>query len=520
MKKFSLHNIKSFVKSEEIEIKPLTFFVGRNSCGKSSLMRFPVLLSQTFEEDVATPLLLFGNMIDYGNYDDVVNKHSNEAIGFSLEFGAEIKRWMRRGILEYSFRDFLEDIDFQEIFRNMDSVVLEVKVSKPDKKMVVQEVKLKINERETFEISLTDKCYDLYIKKCVGKKNREDKAEHIQVDSSAISFYRFVPRIDEEEVAKEYVEHIRGMEQQEKDKIKAIIDRRQRERIKESDKNIDGDKKWLTVYLSLAIVNSVFRGIIAYLNNYAREISYVGPFRESPKRTYRDSESNYNDVGVHGENAGMLLRQDFQDKRELLEMVSEWFDEAMGYKVDIKDIGNGLYSLVVKQKLDGKQEEVDNIIDVGYGISQVLPIVTQLLKKDGNENERYMGMSSQKKTFIIEQPELHLHPAAQAELANLLVKSSNVSRSRRILVETHSEHLIRKIQVLIADPEVDFDSDQVAFYYVEKDEKGNSYTKKMEIDKNGQFEEQWPKGFFDKSYELVSELLFANSKISEREEKC
>lgn len=515
MKKFSLYNIKSFEKSEEIAIKPLTFFVGRNSCGKSSLIRFPVLLSQTFEEDVATPLLLFGNMIDYGNYNDVVNKHSNESIGFSLEFGAEIKRWMRRGILEYNFRDFFEGIDLQKASRDMDSVVLDVKISKPDKKMVVQEVKLKIDEREVFEISLTDKCFDLYIRKCIGKRNKEDKAEYIQVDSSLINFYRFVPRFDEEEVAKEYVEHICNMKKEEKDRIKAIIDRRQRERIKESDRSVDGDSKWLSVYVSLAIVNSVFRGIIGYLNNYAREVSYVGPFRENPKRTYRDSESNYNDVGVRGENAGMLLRQDFQDKRQLLEMVSEWFDKAMGYRVDIEDIGNGLYSLVVKQKLDGMQEEIDNIIDVGYGISQVLPIVTQLLKRDGNANERYMGISDQKKTFIIEQPELHLHPAAQAELANLLVKSANVSRSRRILVETHSEHLIRKLQVLIADPEVEIDSDQVAFYYVEKDSKGNSYTKKMEIDKNGQFEEPWPTGFFDKSYELVSELLFANSKISE-----
>lgn len=113
----------------------------------------------------------------------------------------------------------------------------------------------------------------------------------------------------------------------------------------------------------------------------------------------------------------------------------------------------------------------------------------------------------------MEQPELHLHPAAQAELANLLVRSANMSRSRRILVETHSEHLIRKLQVLIADPEVPIDSDQVAFYYVEKDVDGNSHIRKMDINKNGQFEKVWPSGFFDKSYELTSELLYANSKV-------
>ncbi len=77
MKTFSLNNIKSFSCSDEIEIKPITVFVGKNSCGKSSLLRFPVMLAQTFLDDALTPLLLFGNLIDYGNYDDVSYRHES-----------------------------------------------------------------------------------------------------------------------------------------------------------------------------------------------------------------------------------------------------------------------------------------------------------------------------------------------------------------------------------------------------------------------------------------------------------
>lgn len=60
MRKFKLSNIKSFAESDEdeIEMKPLTFLVGKNSCGKSSLIRFPVLLAETFKENINTPLLL------------------------------------------------------------------------------------------------------------------------------------------------------------------------------------------------------------------------------------------------------------------------------------------------------------------------------------------------------------------------------------------------------------------------------------------------------------------------------
>ena len=72
MQKFALDHIKSFTHSNEIEIKPITVFVGKNSCGKSSLLRFPIVLAQTFKEDALTPLLLFGKFIDYGNYDVVV----------------------------------------------------------------------------------------------------------------------------------------------------------------------------------------------------------------------------------------------------------------------------------------------------------------------------------------------------------------------------------------------------------------------------------------------------------------
>ena len=105
-----------------------------------------------------------------------------------------------------------------------------------------------------------------------------------------------------------------------------------------------------------------------------------------------------------------------------------------------------------------------------------------------------------------------MHPAAQAELAHLLVNATNLNRSRRIIVETHSEHLIRKLQVLIADPSVPIDNDQVAIFYVEKNKLGESFIEKMEIAENGQFKKRWPSGFFDKGFELSRELMVANSK--------
>lgn len=109
--------------------------------------------------------------------------------------------------------------------------------------------------------------------------------------------------------------------------------------------------------------------------------------------------------------------------------------------------------------------------------------------------------------LILEQPELHLHPAAQSELADLFVSSViNSSGKKKILVETHSEHLIRKLQILVADKKYPISKDMVKIYYVDKNEKGDAQIEEMKLLDNGKFENPWPAGFFDRGYQLSREL--------------
>lgn len=252
-----------------------------------------------------------------------------------------------------------------------------------------------------------------------------------------------------------------------------------------------------------------YLGISRKMRDESEALTYIGPFRENPKRTYRDSESAFKDVGVRGENVSMVLRQDMQENGDLLNQVSRWFEEAMGCRVGLEELGSSLFRIVIENTYGSK----DNIIDTGYGISQVIPIVTQLYNNNVMDRTQRMYYGIRRNNmYILEQPELHLHPAAQAQLADLFVNSIIREPSKKILIETHSEHLIRKLQVLIADKEVGFSNDQIAIYYVDKDKKGNSFVKRMDIAENGQFEEEWPSGFFDKSYELTKLLLRANRK--------
>jgi len=150
---------------------------------------------------------------------------------------------------------------------------------------------------------------------------------------------------------------------------------------------------------------------------------------------------------------------------------------------------------------DGKN--TNNLAEASSGLLQILPIITTLVQRNDAQGQ---------KIKIIEQPELHLHPKLQAALANFFT-SKNVL-SDNLIVETHSEHLIRKIQVLVAQANKEKGHEnlrkKVGVYYFSKDEKtGITSIKKMEFEDNGFFKEPWPDGFFDDSYNLARELIFA-----------
>ncbi|RKH50741.1 AAA family ATPase [Corallococcus llansteffanensis] len=131
------------------------------------------------------------------------------------------------------------------------------------------------------------------------------------------------------------------------------------------------------------------------------------------------------------------------------------------------------------------------IADVGFGVSQALPLIAR-------------EASLQNGALIAYQPEVHLHPRAQARLADIFVDSAK--RKNKSYVETHSEHLILRLQTLIAMGEIA--ADRVRVFCVEKTNKG-SKIRQMQFDENGVPVSKWPKGFLDTSLDLARELMVA-----------
>lgn len=210
------------------------------------------------------------------------------------------------------------------------------------------------------------------------------------------------------------------------------------------------------------------------------KIIYLGPLRRKPERDYPWNKTKPGDVGSDGRGAidallaSALLRGDEQNY--VVDGVSKWLKKmGVADRIEVRQQGrSSRYELIVHR--DGA---ACNIRDVGIGISQVLPVlVVSYFAPKGS-------------TLIFEEPEIHLHPLAQSSLADLF---ADVSRERGVqfIVETHSEHLFRRMQTLMAKQKVS--SSDAAMYFVERNGKKTDL-RALDLDEFGRVR-NWPVGFF------------------------
>lgn len=503
MQKYSIKNIKSFKNTASVEIKPITIFVGKNSCGKSSLIRFPVVIAQSMNSDADIPVMFLGKNLDYGNYEDVVFGHNRKEL---IEFSVEYKCLPEM----YFFRLSRNNKYFKKYKKEL-NVSFEISVKKYSRRMIVDKCKIKIDNIECISIVRGEKeNYDLKI------RDIEKTSSELAFSLKHLEFVKFIPCFTLDSVCDSILNsfcEVKCLSDVEKQKM-FDVSRKIIEHVYFQDEDDNDDMSAMEEEFGNTIQLIQFYSIILMASRAqaiqdAKSTYYIGPFRENPQRVYRDAERQVDSVGARGEEVSTMLKGDFSHGKKVVLGVSDWFEKAMNYKLTLKDIGSGLYNIVV-EKEDGTR---DNLIDVGYGISQVLPVVAQLVKMRNHDKGAEYVRYKKESTFIIEQPELHLHPGAQAELANLFVDTvlqCDKSNKINVLIETHSEHFIRRLQALIADKRTDIKNDDVRIYYVDKNESGEAFITEMKILPNGQFETEWPSGFFDKAYELSMELLRNN----------
>ena len=226
------------------------------------------------------------------------------------------------------------------------------------------------------------------------------------------------------------------------------------------------------------------------------ELIPVAPLRSKPKRTYDPIRETASPEGEHVPMLMMRLdRTDTPHWKSLHDGLVK-FGRGAGLFADIKVKRHG------KQMNDPFQLQVKvrsgshaNIMDVGYGVSQSLPILVDVLER----SDRRRG---QKCAFLLQQPEVHLHPRGQAELASLFVQAFQQS-GNRFLIETHSDYIIDRVRISVRKGLLK--PDHVSVLYFEP--KGSAVViHNMSLDEHGNLLDA-PRGYRDFFVQETDKLL-------------
>lgn len=515
MDSIRIKNIRSIVDSGEIQLSRINLLLGRNSSGKSSFLRLFPMLKESTRHELRSPILWFDENYDFGDFSNTLSRHAQgEKDTISIQFTWKITNHSR-GLFRYYASDHIiadyspkandnynvelvigsssEEVIFKRIAIKTEQidVVLE-SMSKSDPLV------LKINDREVgqgnfiWNYSSTGilpsirpvQKIDLYetIKMALNKIYGEDKIQEIgffpisrMATFSDEAAWSFITNVFLKKKKSKLTQNIKDSAE-----YRAAIDA----------------ALWINVGWLLSFLDDE-------LSDYFTHTYYITPLRYNFIRYMRNRDLAVEYVESTGKNV-----MEYVESLKKVERDSyiDFLQKTLEIEVEVR--GKNNKSIYVKMK-DGEE---DNIVDVGYGYSQILPIATTLWDRAYKK-----GRLEEENTIVIEQPEVHLHPAMQKRLARLFVTAIDLAKSRgktlTLIIETHSQSLVNRLgkyvqnnnaQIMpelmeyyqnIEDPDVKISKDDVSVYLFDK-KQGVTTITKTAYDNSGRIE-QWPLGFLD-----------------------
>ena len=208
---------------------------------------------------------------------------------------------------------------------------------------------------------------------------------------------------------------------------------------------------------------------------YEDRLYASAPVRSKPRRTYdparptQDPEGDY--IPMYLSNLYFQNEEQWETLKDALEKFGQ--DAGLFDEISVKPSGKKEtepFQVQIRKfgkRVMGPQR---NLIDVGYGVSQVLPVITKLLRDDA------LSM------FLLQQPEVHLHPSAQAALGSLFCQIAEPKR--QLIVETHSDHLLDRVRMEVRDGAVPLKPDDVSILFFERDNL-DVHIRSLRIDEEG-----------------------------------
>ena len=511
-----LRNLRSFADDDNspyVEVKPLTVLIGKNSSGKSSFLRSLPLLRQSVEANTTGPILWYSSYVDFGAFSEAKKFDSlKNIIYFDFKFNIKIPEHLSHF---YSFQwPRTRKISSEYIL-----VTIEVGVTETNKKTVAKELTLSIyDSKYKFILKENQKC-DLLINDDLQGFPEElrfitmnhflplivttsNKSEHNFNEDALNGIYKYFS----EKLYIKLKKHFQGntSESTIKNGI-ARIGINKRSEIKDVLSRVfKGNKTFINnlskkedvicdiVYdLTLsANISSILNIINQEMERTFSNVKYIAPLRATAERYYRHQDLQVKEIDHTGSNLAMLLRS-FSTKEN--DRFTKWTSENFGFKVRVEELGLH-YALQIQTEDDPKEY---NINDMGFGFSQILPIVASIWMETSKpkNDARIRNISI---IFAIEQPELHLHPEYQAKLAKMFVLVINAAKEKnislKIIFETHSNTMIDTLGDCIEDGNLEAQDVNIVLF--EKEFNNSTTNVKFSHFNDEGFLEEWPIGFF------------------------
>ncbi|KZN34544.1 hypothetical protein N480_21200 [Pseudoalteromonas luteoviolacea S2607] len=521
----SAKNYKSF-DFVDVDVKNINVFLGSNSCGKSSIINLLLMMSQTAESYTTydSILKLNGGKSSLGESINIFpNKNENEVIeiGFSLTSksitshvrrysifeliqelehytrrGNYIKRkesgeWARKGYIEIAklldkMYEVHSKMDGDRLRRNelnsVKSIVSKVispvnRYLKLDKKLSdkydVSQVSTK-RASEFIEFAFGAGLIETTPKKVVYKIGYN--STRLECELKGVSIFNAKGKV------------IYGISISKSNKIdlesdiidKSVLDRSRLDIIRGinlKDITLFNDDFTINCPNPFAqFIRDQISAILTMFASYLSEtnINHVTPLRAFPQRYYLLEKSAHHTTLSSDD--GSQLAEILKNNKQILDKINVLLKD-FDIKVSTSKTNDIIHRITVKQG-----PVTLELTDVGFGISQVLPILVQAY------------LSPEESITIIEQPEIHLHPKMQAWLASALVFIS-MKENKKFIIETHSETIVKRLQILMLDEEVDFSLDHLNIYHFERVRGGKTTIKNVPFTEYGDIE--WPQDFMD-----------------------
>ena len=437
LKCLRIRNFKIWKDTGDIRLAPITLFFGANSSGKSSIGQFLMMLKQTVESPDRKAVFYPGgrnSAVQLGSYQEMVFHHDPE----------------KKVSFEYKW-DFEDTLKFKDPvsgkYFSGETLSFEARVGLGDKdqrSLVLDHLKYQLidKNKSTASVGMERKSGTKAEYKVEAEKySLKRKPGRAWSPGAPVRFYGF----PDEVVAYH----------QNADFVQAL--------------NLRHEKLF-------------------------RLLSYLGPLRIKTERLYSWTGIEPESVGYAGENTVAAILAARSRRISLgYKRPAKPFEEIIALKLKemglieefkVNPISEQRQEYEVKLRTRGSKDWVD-LPDVGFGISQVLPVLVQCF------------YAPQGSSILMEQPEIHLHPNAQSALADVMIdvvnsRENGADRNIQLIIETHSEHFLRRLQRRIAENVVP--EERVSAYFANID-KTPATLEPLQIDIYGNIQ-NWPENFF------------------------